>query len=317
MPDVVNAVLQHGNAFRPQAEGKARILLRIVAHRLQDIGVDHARAQNFDPPAAPADSARVVRPFAGEAINGHIHSRFDKGKVVAPEAHLPPCAEDLTRKLEKGALQVGEGNSLVHRQPLNLVKMPFVGGVRGLVAINLAWHHQSYRRFHALHYPRLHGRGVGPQQHGPLAFFVHIVHPQGVPHVAGRMPLRDVQHFEVVVVPLHFGPFHYAEPHGHKCVGNLPQHLRRGVKPARGNGSARQGYVDPFQVGDLRQSGFTDFLSPTFQPLFQRRFGAVAQGANLAPLLQVQLGQAPQNSGKPAAPSQVVDSPLLQGFGAV
>ena len=107
--------------------------------------------------------------------------------------------------------------------------MPFVGGVGGFVAVTLARHNHPDGRLPVLHDPGLHWRGVSPKQHRFFAGGVFVVHPEGVPHIARRVPLGDVQHLKVVMVPLNLRAFHHAKPHGHKCVANLTDDLCSGV----------------------------------------------------------------------------------------
>ena len=53
-------------------------------------------------------------------------------------AYLSFRTEELPGKFVKSALKVGEGDALVHGQPLHLVEVPLVGGVGGLVPVALA-----------------------------------------------------------------------------------------------------------------------------------------------------------------------------------
>ena len=47
--DVVDAVLQHGDALDADAEGEAGVLVRVDVAVLQNLAVDDAATQNFDP----------------------------------------------------------------------------------------------------------------------------------------------------------------------------------------------------------------------------------------------------------------------------
>ena len=50
--DVVDAVLQHGDALDANTEGEAGILIRVNVAVLQHLAVDNTAAQNFDPAGA-------------------------------------------------------------------------------------------------------------------------------------------------------------------------------------------------------------------------------------------------------------------------
>ena len=69
-----------------------------------------------------------------------------KGNVIDAEPHLALAAEDQPRELVQRPFHIGEGDAVVHGQALNLVEVPLVGGVRGLVAVALAGHHHPNGR---------------------------------------------------------------------------------------------------------------------------------------------------------------------------
>ena len=64
--DVVDPVLQHGDAFDAQPEGEAGVGFRVVAHGLEDRGVDHAGAQDLQPAGGLADPAAVAPDSIGQ-----------------------------------------------------------------------------------------------------------------------------------------------------------------------------------------------------------------------------------------------------------
>src|SRR6266508_3270612 len=55
-PDVVDPVLEHGDALDTHAEGPARDLLGVIAHVAEHVGMYHARAQNLEPAGLAADA---------------------------------------------------------------------------------------------------------------------------------------------------------------------------------------------------------------------------------------------------------------------
>ena len=58
--DVVDAVLQHGDALDANAEGEAGILIRVNVAVLQHLAVDNTAAQNFDPAGVLAQGAALA-----------------------------------------------------------------------------------------------------------------------------------------------------------------------------------------------------------------------------------------------------------------
>src|SRR5574337_1242853 len=118
--DVIDAVLEHGDTRRPQAKGESGIAFRIVSDARQDIRMHHPRAQDLEPPAHLAQPAAGA--LAAEAVDGHIDARFNKREIVAPKADLPLVAEEATHEGIQRPLQIGEGDALINRQPLDLVK---------------------------------------------------------------------------------------------------------------------------------------------------------------------------------------------------
>ena len=62
--DVVDAVLQHGDALDANAEGEAGILIRVNVAVLQHLAVDNTAAQNFDPAGVLAQGPVPARTAA-------------------------------------------------------------------------------------------------------------------------------------------------------------------------------------------------------------------------------------------------------------
>src|SRR6266436_9188876 len=66
--DIVDAVLQHREAIDADAEGKAADFFCVVIHEAVDGGIDHARAEKFNPGRAFALRTRSTA--AGRAGSG-------------------------------------------------------------------------------------------------------------------------------------------------------------------------------------------------------------------------------------------------------
>ena len=80
LPDVLDAVPEHGHALGAHAEGKAGELERIVTSVAQHSRMDHAAAEDLQPAGALADGASL--PGAQEALDVHLGGGFGEGKVA-------------------------------------------------------------------------------------------------------------------------------------------------------------------------------------------------------------------------------------------
>src|SRR4029078_8271162 len=79
------AVFQHGDAVDPHSPGEALVALAIEAAITDDVGGDHAAAQDFQPVVALAEADLVALAAAADV---DLHRRLGEGKVGGPEAHL-------------------------------------------------------------------------------------------------------------------------------------------------------------------------------------------------------------------------------------
>src|SRR5581483_2955041 len=88
--DVINSVLQHGNAVNAHAKGKAANLLRIVAiifNEFEDVRVHHAATQQLDPATLLAGAASFSA--AKRTTDLHISAGFSKREErgIKPRLH--------------------------------------------------------------------------------------------------------------------------------------------------------------------------------------------------------------------------------------
>src|SRR5438105_9489423 len=128
--DIVNAVLQHGNAVHAHAEGEAADLVRIVAigfNEAEDIRINHAAAEELDPSAGFAEPAILGRAeFASaatfEAGNLHVRARFSEGKEAGIETRLHAGAEEFFHGVVERALEVAKSDVGVHSETFHLVE---------------------------------------------------------------------------------------------------------------------------------------------------------------------------------------------------
>ena len=88
-----DAVSEHGRPVDAQAEGPAGVLLRVDVDVLEDLGVDHARAQDLLPARAAADAAAGVLARTDEALDVDLGRGLGERKEARPEADLDLLAE--------------------------------------------------------------------------------------------------------------------------------------------------------------------------------------------------------------------------------
>src|SRR5258707_15615912 len=98
--DVVDAVLEHGQAIHAHAEGEAADLFCIVIHEAIDCRIDHARAEEFDPAGAftlAAGCAGGSGAAASAKNTGAVefHRRFRERKIAGAETLSYALAEEL------------------------------------------------------------------------------------------------------------------------------------------------------------------------------------------------------------------------------
>ena len=107
--------------------------------------------------------SHLARALAGEAGDVDLDAGLGEREEAGAEADLALGPEDRPRELVEGALEVGEGDPLGDRQPLDLVEDRAVGGVEGVAAVAAPGHDDEDRRPLGLHRAHLHRRGVGAQ----------------------------------------------------------------------------------------------------------------------------------------------------------
>src|SRR4051794_17261692 len=101
-PQVGDAVAQHRDPLDPDPEGEPLHALGVVAVGLdeaEDVGVDHAGAEDLDPALALAEVAALAAveltgAAALEAGDVDLDAGLGEGEEVRPQAHLPVGAED-------------------------------------------------------------------------------------------------------------------------------------------------------------------------------------------------------------------------------
>ena len=93
---VLDLILQVGDTFDAHAEGVARVLGAVDAVELEDVGVNHAAAQDFYPTGTLAE--RTALAAADVARDVHLGARLGEGEVGGTETDLGVGTEHLLGK---------------------------------------------------------------------------------------------------------------------------------------------------------------------------------------------------------------------------
>ncbi len=174
MAYVGDAVLDHGDALDAHAEGEAGDAFGVVGVVVgvdlaaffgdcgEDGGVDHAAAQEFDPAAVFALAAALAS--AEDAGDLNVGAGLGEGEEGREETGFDVAAEEGLHGVVERALEVGEGDVGVDAEAFDLMEDGGVGGVGGVVAVDLAGDDDADRRGLRDHGADLHGAGVGAHQ---------------------------------------------------------------------------------------------------------------------------------------------------------
>src|SRR5581483_6165542 len=108
-----DAVFQHRDPLDPHAEGEPLVLRWVDPAIVQDLRVDHAGPENFQPVAAGADFKLATRARAADIDLGR---RFGEWEIAWPKAHRQIVdIEKRAAELDQTALQVAHmGRAVDH-----------------------------------------------------------------------------------------------------------------------------------------------------------------------------------------------------------
>ena len=216
---VVNTEFHHGNPFDPHAEGKPRDLFRVVADIPEYLRMDHAGTKDFKPAGVFTDLQPL--PLANNTANVHLCGRLRERKVARsePKGVLLPnisCMNDTQH-----ALQVRKPDMLIHHKSFDLMKHRRVRNI-AVTPVDSSRRNNLNGRKLGFHRSYLDRRGMCPQD-DPL------VHVKGILHISGRVVLRDIQRFKIVVIRLNIRPFGNGEPQGGEDLYDFFQGLGYGM----------------------------------------------------------------------------------------
>ena len=264
---------------------------------VEHVGVDHAAAEDLEPAGvlaeaaalAPADAARDVDLAAGLCEREEV-------RAVARGALL---AEHLADEVVERALEVAEGDALVHDEALDLVELRQVAGIGGVGAEHRARADHVDGRLLLLHGVCLHAGGLGAQQDVGLAIGVDlgvleragvvVLDVEGVTGASAGVVERGVERGEVVVARLDVGAVLDGVAHAAEDLLHLLDDLGDEVLGAHVGHAARQRHVHRVG-GDARLEGRMLELVAT---VLERRLHAgahlVGELAHLRALLRREL----------------------------
>src|SRR5579885_1401552 len=111
--DLADAVLEHGDTLHAHAEGEAAIAFGIVADLAQQLGMDHAGAENFQPAGMFAEAEALA--IAENAANIDLGAWLCEWEVAAAEAQVAAFAEHLTREPLKAPFKISHRTIFVNQ----------------------------------------------------------------------------------------------------------------------------------------------------------------------------------------------------------
>ena len=127
MSHVVDVVLSHDDSLDAHTESKAGIYIGVDVATTQNVGVYHARTEDFNPTLTFAKSATLAAAY--KAGNVNLCGRLGKGEVVGTETYLCAVAEHSLCEKLKRTLEVAHGDALVNYKTLNLMEHGGVGSI--------------------------------------------------------------------------------------------------------------------------------------------------------------------------------------------
>ena len=259
--DIGDPVKEHGDAFNADAEGPTAPYFRIDIASFEDVGIDHAGAQNLNPATPFAESAPLLATENTRDID--FDARFREREETRPQPNLGVFAEERLGKELKDTTKMCQIEAFLNMKPLDLMEH---GGMRHVViaAVDGAGRDDADGRFIVEHRAHLNRARVRTEQG---AIFKH----QGILHVACRMVCWEIQGFEIEIIPFGLRPLCDFKPHGEKDVFDFTLCLLEDVFCTADGRSSRQRevFVAKFEVShELRILEFDfDFCKLGFKTI--------------------------------------------------
>src|ERR1017187_6901012 len=232
--DVVDAIAEHGDAFDAEAECPASPDGGIIADVLEHLRMHHAAAGDLQPVLAHLFHER------GGEIN--LVARLGVAEIMRSETDLYVAAHEFAEDKFDRALEVADGDALVHVKPLDLVEGRVVRGVGVVTAIHAAGHDDAYGRRLFLHDADLDGRSMSPQKRGTSSLTPALspnrggntpsvgCNIEGILGIACRMVGGRVERVEAMILVLNLRPVGHGETNlaerADDVVGDLRERMQ-------------------------------------------------------------------------------------------
>ena len=212
-PDVIDAVLQHGDALDAHAEREAGVALGVVADGFEDRGVHHAAAADLEPARPLADRAAFALQNTQPMNTSALGSVY--GKKLGRNCTFVSVSNSSRANAVSVPFRSAIVMLLADDKPFDLLKHRRVRQVEIVAAVHLARHDDPHRRLVLLHVADLHRRRMRAKQRGrPIRGRRTLPDEvKRVLHVAGRMLRRHIERFEIVVVVFDLGTLEHLIAH--------------------------------------------------------------------------------------------------------
>ncbi|MNI45510.1 hypothetical protein D3C73_999370 [compost metagenome] len=198
--------------------------------------MNHAGAEDFQPAALLAETAAMAAAF--EAAHIHLNTRLGEREEAWTQADACVGSEHFLHELLQRALQIAHADMTADYKTFDLMELEGVGRIVVIAAEHLARTDDFDRSLplHRLHGADLHRRGLCTHQD----VFCQI---EGILHIAGRMVLRQVERFKVIIIRFYLRTFSHPVAHSDENILDFPDDTAHRVNPALRQTAARQGYV--------------------------------------------------------------------------
>jgi len=229
---------------------------------------------------------------------------------VRPETHLYVRAEKGVNEMHQGALEVGEGNALVHEEPFHLNKHGTVRRIQ-VHPVYASGRHNGHRRRGPLHDAYLNRRRLRAQHDSGL-------HEERVMRIPGRMVIGCIQRIKIIILRFHIRAERHLESHLRKNGDEFFHDLIDYMYMAAGDTPSREAQVRALLPRLVPLHRRIEFCLARFQRCRHRILKCISLLADFLALFRRRLGKAPHNLRHMALASQKSDPDLfqrLQGFG--
>ena len=265
--------------------------------------MNHAAAQDFQPVRIP-----VFLTGPGSKGNIYFRRRFGEGEIAGPETDLRVGAKKVLQEDFQGPLEVCKADALIHYETFDLVEYGRMGGIV-IPAEHLArGNHADWRIGCMLpESSRLYRRCMGAEKNIRR-------NVEGILHIPGRMVLRQVQAFEIVVILFDFRPLFYGIAHADEGLHDFPKRLVQGMEMADLLVPGRKSDIYGFVFNLFFQPFRLQFLHLGSKGFFHVAPDLVCHGTDYRPLGSGEILHAPEDSGELAFLAQEKDPGILQAL---